>query len=109
MPDTEPLDARGALDRLIHLGDHQPLRAKTRAAHAAAIYNADLNQLSVAEDVGRHNALDKAIGRLFLDDQLGRAHRVDPLVTHQLRTGSKGRPGEDPRHPGRIAADGPWP
>lgn len=74
VPDNEPLDARGALDRLIHLGDHQPLRAQTRAAHAAAIYGRDLEQLSIAEDVGRHNALDKAIGMLFMDHQLSQAH-----------------------------------
>ena len=74
VPDSDPLDAHGALDRLIHLGDHQPLRAKTRAAHAAAIYDRDLERLSIAEDVGRHNALDKAIGGLFLDGQLARAH-----------------------------------
>ena len=60
--DGDPLDNRGALDRLIHLGDDQPLRAKTRAAHAAAIYDDGMRRLSLAEDVGRHNALDKAIG-----------------------------------------------
>ncbi len=73
MPDSEPLDGAGALDRLIRLGEFQPLRAKTRAAHAAAIYDQDLERLSLAEDVGRHNALDKAIGSLFLDDRLCRA------------------------------------
>jgi FdhD protein len=74
VPDGDPLDVSGALDRLIHLGDHQPLRAKTRAAHAAAIYDQHLARLSIAEDVGRHNALDKAIGALFMDNRLARAH-----------------------------------
>ena len=74
VPDNDPLDAQGALNRLIQLGDHQPMRAKTRAAHAAAIYNRNLKRLSIAEDVGRHNALDKAIGTLFMDDHLAQAH-----------------------------------
>lgn len=73
LPDSAPLDGAGALNRLLHLGKHQPLRAKTRAAHAAAIYDQNLERLSIAEDVGRHNALDKTIGRLFLSDQLSRA------------------------------------
>jgi FdhD protein len=29
--------------------------------------------LAVAEDVGRHNALDKAIGKVFMDGQLANA------------------------------------
>jgi FdhD protein len=69
----DPLDADDSLDRLLHLGDFQPLRAKTRAAHAAAIYGQDLQRLSLAEDVGRHNALDKAVGHLFLEGRLSRA------------------------------------
>ena len=71
--DGEPLNGKGALDRLLSLGDYQPLRDKTRAAHAAAIYDHAFNQLSAAEDVGRHNALDKAIGCLFVDGRLPRA------------------------------------
>jgi FdhD protein len=71
--DGEPLDGRGALDRLLRLGDYQPLRDQTRAAHGAAIYDHAFNLLSVAEDVGRHNALDKAIGCLFLDGRLPQA------------------------------------
>ena len=73
MADGDPLDGNGALDCLLRLGEHQPLRDKTRAAHGAAIYDHEFNLLSVAEDVGRHNALDKAIGGLFLGGQLGRA------------------------------------
>jgi FdhD protein len=52
------------LDRL------QPMRRRSAASHAAALFDADLRPLSVMEDVGRHNALDKAIGRLFLDRRL---------------------------------------
>jgi FdhD protein len=73
VPAGDPLDGHAALDRLIHLGDDQPLRAKTRAAHAAAIYDRGLERMSLAEDVGRHNALDKAIGSLLLDGRLPQA------------------------------------
>ena len=59
-----------ALHCLEKLSDHQPLRKKTRASHAAALYNLDFELLSIAEDVGRHNALDKAIGKLFLDRRI---------------------------------------
>ena len=67
------IDCRGASRCLEAMSDHQPLRKRTRAAHAAVIYDADLELLSVAEDVGRHNALDKAVGKLFLDRRLNAA------------------------------------
>jgi FdhD protein len=52
------------------LADQQSLYKKTRGAHAAMILDAGLNPLSFAEDVGRHNALDKAIGRVFMETRL---------------------------------------
>jgi FdhD protein len=59
---------------LLRLSEHQPLRDHTRAAHGAAIYDGNTQLLAAAEDVGRHNALDKVVGQLFLDGRLDQAH-----------------------------------
>lgn len=67
------INAGLALECLENLPQHQPLRDKTRSSHAAALYSFDFKLLSVAEDVGRHNALDKAIGKLFLNRRLDEA------------------------------------
>ena len=62
------LDHR-ALDRAVGaLTDHQPLQSLTGASHGAAWCRADGEIVAVAEDVGRHNALDKLIGALAADD-----------------------------------------
>ena len=47
------------------LNAEQPLQAVTGATHAAAWCSPEGDILSVREDVGRHNALDKLIGSLF--------------------------------------------
>ena len=67
------IDASLARESLENLSRHQPLRNQTRASHAAALYTSDFKLLSVAEDVGRHNALDKAIGKVFLNHTLDKA------------------------------------
>lgn len=43
---------------------------KTGGLHASAVFNMDGSLDIVREDVGRHNALDKVIGRKFLDGNL---------------------------------------
>jgi len=55
------------------LGQNQALRDKTRASHGAAAYSAEGQLLSIGEDAGRHNALDKCIGSLFLEKILDQA------------------------------------
>ena len=51
--------------------------ARTGGIHAAGIFDVD-GELKIArEDIGRHNAVDKAIGRAFLDGSL-------PLDRHLL-------------------------
>ncbi|MBS3757296.1 MAG: formate dehydrogenase accessory sulfurtransferase FdhD [Desulfobacterales bacterium] len=52
------------------LPKYQVLHPKTHSAHAAMIFDQALAPISFAEDVGRHNALDKAIGRVVLDDKM---------------------------------------
>jgi FdhD protein len=73
LENSQSVDMEKALTCLEALPDIQPLRAQTLASHAAAIYGAGQELLAVAEDVGRHNALDKAIGKIFLERRLDQA------------------------------------
>lgn len=52
------------------LRDHQSDFARTGGIHAAGVFSADGEPLIVREDIGRHNAVDKVIGRAFLDKKL---------------------------------------
>lgn len=55
------------------ISEFQPLHRKTRSAHAAVIFDQNGEVLSSAEDVGRHNALDKALGKIFMAGKLADA------------------------------------
>ena len=59
------------------LREQQSDFARTGGIHAAGIFDVNGKPLIVREDVGRHNAVDKAIGRAFLDELL-------PLDRHLL-------------------------
>jgi FdhD protein len=48
----------------------QALFARTGAVHAAAAFTGDGEVVILREDVGRHNAVDKVVGRLLLDGRL---------------------------------------
>lgn len=64
--DTTVLDIQTVMKCVEEISEHQPLRKVTRSSHASLLYDAQCRLLCAAEDVGRHNALDKAIGKLFL-------------------------------------------
>lgn len=54
----------------------------TGGIHASALFDSDGQLKHLTEDVGRHNALDKLLGRLFLDGQL-------PAPNHALLVSSR--------------------
>jgi FdhD protein len=60
----------GCINRLT---ENQKHYETTRGSHAALLLDDRLEEISFAEDVGRHNALDKAIGKAFMNRTLSRA------------------------------------
>jgi FdhD protein len=54
----------------------QPGFAATGGLHATGLFTADGELLLAREDVGRHNAMDKVVGRSLLDGALPLADRV---------------------------------
>ena len=63
-----PLDLLASLPERVAAA--QPLFARTGAVHAAAAVARDGAVVVVREDIGRHNAVDKVVGRLLLDAAL---------------------------------------
>ncbi len=69
-------DAGGAFSERMLVTMPDKLRAvqrtfeETGGLHAAGAFDRDGDLVSVMEDVGRHNAVDKVVGRLLLDDRL---------------------------------------
>lgn len=52
------------------LAEHQQQFRKTGGIHAAGAFDLEGNPIVVREDIGRHNAADKVIGHLLLNDAL---------------------------------------
>jgi FdhD protein len=73
-------DVTAAADVLAKLPDRlreaQPTFAATGGLHATGLFGGDGELLYVREDVGRHNAMDKVVGRAFLDGVLPLADKI---------------------------------
>ncbi len=71
-----PLPAHESWDRDLlaslpeRVGGHQPLHDATGSVHLAAAFDRDGEIIVAREDIGRHNAVDKVVGRLLLDGRL---------------------------------------
>jgi len=68
--DCPPLDLGLLASIPDRMHANQDLFASTGSVHAAAAFGPDGSLVVLREDVGRHNAVDKVIGRLLLDGQL---------------------------------------
>jgi FdhD protein len=68
------------------LSHQQKYYRTTRGSHAALLLDDKLEAVAFAEDVGRHNALDKAIGRAMMNGQLSNANILilSSRTSHEL-------------------------
>lgn len=56
------------------MASKQEVFQETGGCHATAIFDNNYQFLTIREDIGRHNALDKAVGHLINNNQLKSAH-----------------------------------
>src|ERR1700730_994513 len=66
-PAVDPALLPGLVDRL---RSGQGVFDRTGGLHAAGLFTPGGDLVSLREDVGRHNAVDKVVGRAFLDQRL---------------------------------------
>jgi len=74
---TDRIDIETLLSLPDKLRERQGDFARTGGIHAAGVFDFAGNAKIIREDIGRHNAVDKVIGRAFLDREL-------PLDRHVL-------------------------
>ena len=60
-------------EMFVVLQEHQATFKRSGGSHAAALFNSENKLLSIKEDIGRHNAVDKVVGDLLLKNQLKEA------------------------------------
>lgn len=77
LPASEPIPLGTLLAMPDAMRERQALFTRTGGVHAAGLFDRTGAALIVREDVGRHNAADKVIGRALLDGRL-------PLHGHVL-------------------------
>ncbi|MCU1357612.1 MAG: FdhD protein [Acidimicrobiales bacterium] len=70
VPGHVAIDAAVLAEMPDRVRGRQELFDATGGVHAAAAFTADGEVLLVREDIGRHNAVDKVVGRLLLDGSL---------------------------------------
>ncbi len=70
LPESEPFEPAVLAAVPGRMASHQDLFGTTGAVHAAGVADRSGEPQLVREDIGRHNAVDKVVGRLLLDDRL---------------------------------------
>jgi len=68
--DKEKIDITIIYKLFEQMNTYQKSFKKSGGSHAAAIFNIEAGLLCSMEDIGRHNAVDKVVGKLINDEQL---------------------------------------
>lgn len=61
---------------MVQLREVQTLFEETGGCHAAGVFNREGQLIFASEDIGRHNAVDKVIGHLLMNNQLRSAKYI---------------------------------
>lgn len=67
------LSAKYIKEMFSKMSARQELFGHTGGSHAASIFNDRYKLLTIKEDIGRHNAVDKSVGQLINDNRLQQA------------------------------------
>jgi len=85
---TEPMEfsSEKLFQMFNDLQEQQATFHKTGGSHAAAVFDANHHLLTIREDIGRHNAVDKCVGNLVSQHQLksGRFLLVSGRVSYEI-------------------------
>lgn len=82
-----PVPAALVAAKVAALGEHQPVFAATGGTHVAALWTREGGLVAAHEDVGRHNAVDKALGALLIARAGTAAAPVPAILTVSSRAG----------------------
>lgn len=72
----QQIEHRLILNGLEQMRTQQLIFQQTGGSHAASVIDINGNMITLGEDIGRHNAVDKVIGHLLLSEQLKDAHTL---------------------------------
>ena len=70
LPNDKKIQSSSISQSVNLLRSKQELFSRTGGSHAAAIIDYNGNLISISEDVGRHNALDKLMGTFLMDNKI---------------------------------------
>ena len=70
LPNDKKIQSSSISQSVNLLRNNQELFSRTGGSHAAAIIDYNGNLISISEDVGRHNALDKLMGTFLMDNKI---------------------------------------
>jgi FdhD protein len=76
VPAPQPVDASLVQSAPQHARSEQAAFERTGGLHATALFELSGELIVLREDVGRHNAMDKVVGRAFLDGLLPLADAI---------------------------------